>query len=218
MFTFSYHLIKRGSLVLRSFVGIFALPFLLLSCQSEENPLQKTLPQSGELRLTKAAEEDFTKFFNRFSKESLSNLESMLHPNYGVFVVYKPSTYAITQHFGSLSEATQELPYLSEYFEQLPKDTELRRQVPNFNCEQFAQEGTFYEDVASPMVLSKVAETAKLLGREIPSQQQNLATALDKQQAKTVVLTNQYLALAFANIEGKWYLVLIDTARFDCAA
>jgi hypothetical protein len=221
MLTFSYLRNRCGSLSGLSsplFFGGAFLVFLLASCQSEESPLRKTSPERDELHLTKTAQEDFTQFFNRFSKESLPNLEAMLHPNYGVFVVHKPSTYAITQHFGSLSEAMQELPYLSEYFEQLPKSAKLRPQVPSFNCERFAEEGLFYEDLASPMVLSKIAETAKLLGEEIPSNQQNLAADLDKQKAKIVVLTSQYLALGFAQIEGKWYLVLIDTARFDCAA
>jgi hypothetical protein len=209
----SIHLIRTASpyYLLSFLMGIFQF-----SCQKGDENLQTS---SVEMTLRAASlQDDFPVFFTNIAKQQLNEWESVLHPDYGIFIVYKPSTYAITQHFSDLKEANEELPSLSDYFAQIPASLQLRKTIPTFNCESFESEGCFYEDLKQPLVAQKVGETAHLLGRQTPTIELALAQSIDQKMGKIVVLTDNYLSLGFAKIDGQWYLVFIDTARYDCAS
>jgi len=91
--------------------------------------------------------------------------------------------------------------------------------LPEFDCENFSKEGCFVAKTDSYNRASYLMQvlTESDLGR-FSKQMQNEVEALEKMITYQVVITDQSLSMCWGKENGKWYLLVLDIATFDCSA
>ncbi len=58
----------------------------------------------------------------------------------------------------------------------------------------------------------------KLSKRVHSEEEREFAKNTDQKISRIVVLTDDYLEIGFTSINGKWYMLWFDLAKFDCSA
>lgn len=150
---------------------------------------------------------------------TLSN-SSYIHPRKGFFIIVRPGIYSIAYQHATLAEATDVAPGLKKGFSSLIV-TPRQEALPEFNCgDLFSKQGSFiapfagrYDGISSLMQSLSEAEIVAL-------NEENLAAARDIEQYVQVqsIDTAEEMSLFFGQIEGVWYLLVIDLASYDCSA
>lgn len=167
---------------------------------------------------------DFEAFFTGyFAKKTfddkLSGLAPLVHPTTGVYIIHRPGAIDAIAGGKTIAEAASQvaglLPKLSGIEGALIKE-----ELPAFDCAtEFSKQGYFYQEVSGLKDLSKKYDELVKAGVAEPDQAflDRLIEA-DSRTSLLFVSTKESLGLRFAQIEGKWYLIAIDLAQFDCGA
>jgi hypothetical protein len=134
-------------------------------------------------------------------------------------VLYNPGSEALLKRFSSMQAILNEFPYLEDYLNASGCLQPLSDKLPTYDCSQFSAQGCFYTKEVPPRFFSEgLMRMEKLTHEDIATDEEELANYLDKELRYMVVITESYLQFGFAQIDGRWYCVLVDMARFDCSA
>jgi hypothetical protein len=163
---------------------------------------------------------EFEQVLNEFlAVPSDSQLKQYIHPQLGFYINHKPGAISIVEHFKDLDEVYEQLPHLESYFKKFNGKNPKKEEIPRFDCESFSKQGTFYQTTSSFNEIEKGIEiNEKIVQRVHSKEEKELAKQTDKQISRIVVLTDDYLEIGFTNIDGKWYMIWFNLAKFDCSA
>ena len=142
-----------------------------------------------------------------------------IHPQKGYYLITHPGAVSIPFQFQKIDEMFGQAPWFKNGMTQLnpsPKEEAL----PDFDCgDMFSKEGSFLHECPPYDGVSDLMKT--LAEYELGSfEQDQIDTALDLEQYVTHALidTKEALAFYFGQIEGQWYLLIVDIASYDCSA
>ncbi len=168
---------------------------------------------------TKTTFEDFYKgFFNKYAKKGKAEeLQSIIHPEKGIFFVVKPGVAPIIRNFKTIAEVSETFPDIKDKLKGIKCKKLKREALPKFDPnEGFDKEGCYYQEVSDSKDLQNYIEVMKTDNPDVVDEKSvELAKYFDSVTNRKVVLTEQEIDLHFAEIDGKWYLVAINKAIYD---
>ncbi len=154
-------------------------------------------------------------------KENTS-LNEFIHPDKGVVLMYRSGAFDKIQTFKNADELK------SKYEIQWKKIIAIRcggivmNKIPSFNCDtEFKEKGCFLSPVENFNEASRTAEELnKLNDRSINynTRDRGVFKEMEGMVTHQLVLTEGKLLLGFGQIDGKWYLLEINSSKFDCSA
>jgi hypothetical protein len=99
--------------------------------------------------------------------------------------------------------------------------TDLKEEaLPDFDCgNMFSKEGTFFEDIKDYSSVSSLMNSLNQAevgnyGEAVIGDVKNL----EKYAATQIIDTYSGTSLILGEIDGKWYLIVVDIATYDCSA
>ncbi len=169
---------------------------------------------------TSVKKNEFEQVLEKFLAISSDNeLKEYIHPQLGFYVNHKPGAISLVEHFTDLDEVYEQLPHLEPYFKQFNGKNPKNEESPKFDCEVFSKEGTFYQKTVSFNEIEKGIEINENIIEKVHSEKEKeFAKQTDKKVSHVVVLTDDYLEIGFTSINGKWYMLWFNLAKFDCSA
>jgi hypothetical protein len=178
---------------------------ILLAASSSPNSSQKN---------------EFEQVLNEFlAIPSDTQLKEYIHPQLGFYINHKPGAVSIVEHFKDLDEVYEQLPHLESYFKKFSGKKPSKEEMPKFDCESFSKQGTFYQTTSSFNEIEKGIEiNEKIIDKVHSKEEKEFAKKTDKKISRIVVLTDDYLEIGFTSIDGKWYMLWFNLAKFDCSA
>ncbi|WP_375560787.1 hypothetical protein ACE193_24345 [Bernardetia sp. OM2101] len=148
-----------------------------------------------------------------------NELKEYIHPKLGFYINHKPGAVSIVEHFQDLDEVYEQLPHLESYFKKFNGKNPKKEEMPRFDCESFSKQGTFYQTTSSFNEIEKGIEiNEKIIEKVHSKEEKEFAKNTDKKISRIVVLTDDYLEIGFTNVDGKWYMLWFNLAKFDCSA
>jgi hypothetical protein len=209
----------------RSYFFIFcAINLSLSSCsdtaESWENINSEKVVLAASTTTSSTKKNEFEKVLEKFlALPSDSQLKEYIHPQLGLYVNHKPGAVSVVEHFKDLDELYEQLPHLEPYFKKFNGKNPKNEEIPKFDCEAFSKEGTFYQTTSSFNEIEKGIEiNEKIIDKVHSKEEKEFAKTTDKKISHIVVLTDDYLEIGFTNIDGKWYMIWFNLAKFDCSA
>lgn len=155
-----------------------------------------------------------------FRSGDLASLAPLIHPEHGLFLITKPGAMPATYRLENVAGLTRYTPWLDEGRPGLPeKPTEAA--IPDFSCtDLFAREGCFLARLDQPY--TGLSDLMKALNRaetgRVDTQMQNATEKMEQHVSAQMVDTDWGVGLYFGQIDGKWYLLVMDLATYDCSA
>lgn len=149
-----------------------------------------------------------------------SMLDKFIHPELGLYYVTHPGAMDNVEWCQKIDQVLNNrlTPYASTRLEKL--DCELQfESLPEFDCDKFSKEGCFMDEVSGYGATSKLMQTlieadlGKFSADDI-AKARRIESFISRQMVATSALTALYLG----EIDGKWYLLVVDTASYDCSA
>jgi len=155
-----------------------------------------------------------------FRKGDLSNAERLIHPDLGYYFIYSPGAMNVPQHFQTLAEMTADAPWMGEGNQDLAAKPDMAA-LPSFSCDDdFSKPGCFLQRLEEPFnLVSELQE--QLLRVDLIGPDQVDETQVRQIEAKVsagMIDTDAYIAFYFGQIDDQWYLLIVDTATYDCSA
>jgi hypothetical protein len=155
-----------------------------------------------------------------FKSGKLAEAQSLIHPSLGYYFVFSPGAMDMPQHYQTLAQMTEDAPWMGEGNQALDAQPTMA-ELPTFSCDdEFSKEGCFlqrregpYQDISELQI--------QLMRVELIGPDQIDESQVQQIQAKVsaeMVDTDAYLGFYFGQVEGKWYLLVIDAATYDCSA
>lgn len=191
------------------------------STESWENVnSEKVLFAASSTSTNSIQKNEFEKVLSDFlAIPSDNELKEYIHPKLGFYINHKPGAISVVEHFNDLEEVYEQLPHLETYFKKFNGKNPQNEETPQFDCESFTKQGTFYQTVASFDEIEKGIEiNEKIINKVHSKEEKEFAKNTDKKISRIVVLTDDYLEIGFTNIDGKWYMLWFNLAKFDCSA
>lgn len=166
---------------------------------------------------------DFETFFNeslvgRNNDNIEDAVKALIHPDMGVFLIYKPGAIQRPTHCKTIQDLKDIRPSIVDEFTGI-KSKAQKGELPFYDCDFFDKKGTYYmSGEKNGMLVSLYHEMEEMLSME--ANPEELAAAQKADDATTVELVNteSFLQMSFGQVEGKWYILSIDIAVFDCGA
>ena len=187
---------------------------------SEKIVLASSSSSSMSSSMSTGKKNEFENVLNEFLAISSDNqFREYLHPQLGFYINHKPGAISVVEHFNDLEEVYEELPHLESYFKKFNGKNPKKEEIPLFDCESFSKEGTFYQVTSSFNEIEKGIEiNEKIIDKVHSKEEKEFAKSTDQKITRVVVLTDDYLEIGFTNIDGKWYMIWFNLAKFDCSA
>lgn len=142
-----------------------------------------------------------------------------IHPEKGYYLLTHPGAVSVPVHFQKIEDLFGQAPWLQKGMTSLSPTTTVGP-LPEFDCgDMFSKEGSFLNECPPYGEISELMAT--LSAYELGSYEQDqIDQAKDLEQYITHALidTEEAIGFYFGQIEGQWYLLVIDIATYDCSA
>jgi len=173
--------------------------------------------------VNEAATADFPTFykanFSTTDKEQMfANINAMIDPSIGAYLIYKPGALPIPQKFTSADELQQAFGTIGESLILLGCEP-AAGDLPYYDCDSFDKEGCFFKETNNGTALNnciQMVEDSYL--REFSDAEKAGASKADQAVSTVMVSTKAYVEMSFGKVDGKWKLITINIAAFDCGA
>jgi len=219
--------------LLRNF-SFFLLTTLLFACGSnvENNNGQNNNTDNNQ---TNNQVDGGTLDFNQFieknilansNKGSLQYLKDYIDPQYGLTVIYRPgvgSTVDFYKQVGEFKDNADEFPL--NLLKSMSCKSALAKGIPAFSCagDGFNKKGCFWDDFSGDLpdgneIADALNEMAEVSGVPPTQDQINKADICFEFATYVFVHTDLGLELRFGLKDGKFVLVVVNAAKYDCAA
>ena len=155
-----------------------------------------------------------------FRSGELGQASSAIHPEHGIHLIISPGALSTVYHFDQLTQLPQRAPWLADGLENLdvvPRNAA----VPPFSCNDlFAREGIFLQRLDQPY--DGMSQLMTSLNEVEPGMFEasaiSRARSAEEQIGAMVVDTDAMVGFYFGEGEGRWYLMAVDLASYDCSA
>lgn len=154
-----------------------------------------------------------------FRTANFEALAPYIHPEKGFFVVTTPGAISVPYFVRTTQEMLQKVPYLDQGMPQLKARPE-RAALPDFNCgDFFSKQGCFIGPPEDFNLMSSVMGSVNTVEPGM-FKAADIARAEDLEGFASQQIVDTYGEAGFylGEIEGKWYLLVIDLATYDCSA
>jgi hypothetical protein len=155
-----------------------------------------------------------------FRQGDLSSISDLIHPTLGYYFLYSPGAMSVPKHYQALSAMSSDAPWMAEANQAIdPRPTQAA--LPTFSCDDdFSKSGCFLQTLAQPYrAISQLQSTLVEVDLMSPDEIDGPAVnALEAQVSAQMIDTDAFLGFYFGNIDGQWYLLIIDSATYDCSA
>ncbi|WP_338766122.1 hypothetical protein WAF17_03130 [Bernardetia sp. ABR2-2B] len=220
---YPFYMRRKVKFFLPIFCTISILSFFSCSDTTdnwEQMSSEKVLLAASATSNNSIKKNQFEQMLEKFLVTSSDNeLKKYIHPQLGFYVNHKPGAISVVEHFTDLDEVYEQLPHLEPYFKKFSGKEPKNEESPKFDCEVFSKEGTFYQKTTSFNEIEKGIEINEHIIEKVHSQKEKeLAKQTDEKVSHVVVLTDDYLEIGFTSINGKWYMLWFNLAKFDCSA
>lgn len=215
-------LLKRKQIY--SFILCFTIAISFSSCSDKDESWEQTGSEKVLLAASSPVSQSKRNEFEQTLQDFLTvpsnnHLSKYIHPQLGFYINHKPSAISIVEHFNTLDEVYENLPHLEPYFKKFSNKPPQNEEIPQFDCERFSKQGTFYQTTSSFDEIEKGLEVnEKIIEKAHSKEEKELAKQTSKKISRVVVLTDDYLEIGFAKLNGKWYMLWFNLAKFDCSA
>lgn len=215
------------------FLLAVVLAFALGSCSSDntntEDGQDSTKVETGSpsksVDNTKVGSNasDFTTFFNEaLVGRSADNMDAVvnavIHAQKGVFLIHRPGAINKPEYCKGVDDIKAIRESIVEDFVLITEKAQ-QGELPFYDCMSFDKEGAYFKKHDNKGVVEKAyKDMADMMYVDVSDEMYAKAKAADEGITITAVSTNSGLRLGFGQVEGKWYLLLIDIAAFDCGA
>ncbi|MFT5618592.1 MAG: hypothetical protein ACI85I_001827 [Arenicella sp.] len=157
-------------------------------------------------------------FIGKSKEQVLANIDKMIDKEIGAYLIYKPGVAAIQKRVTSAEDLKSTFAYIDEtlvQFKEAPKKGEL----PYFDCETFDKEGNFYKEVEKGgRVQMAMNDEKNLLYTDFPEEEVTKMVNADNATSVVMVSTNAQVEMGFGKVNGKWRIITVNIADFDCGA
>lgn len=150
-----------------------------------------------------------------------SGIAEFIHPTHGFYFRMRPGAMDMVYAYSRLEEVYENplSPSMKETLGQLTCNDLKREALPEYDCNSFSKTGCFMAEVEAPPGISKLMQYLNQVESNIFSDQDvEKAQRAEAFIGRKVVITDASLALYLGEIQGAWYLLLIDVASYDCSA
>lgn len=157
---------------------------------------------------------------SHISGDASKGLTSIINPEVGFFFITRPGALDAVYHLFSAEEIVSEAntPWIIDELSGVSCQIALE-DLPSYNCDNFSKKGCFLSQVNDPDRISKLMEALEQANiTSFSSTQQKRAVDTEQLITYELVITEKYLSMLFGQVEGKWYLLLLDAAKYDCSA
>jgi hypothetical protein len=154
-----------------------------------------------------------------FRKGDFSEAAPYIHPEKGYYMLTHPGAVSVPFHLNKADQMFSQAPWFRKGLPGLRSEPKVE-ELPDFDCgELFSKEGSFMGPVSDYQEVSGLMKT--LVEYELGDYK-----AADIEQAQTleaditvqIIDTEESLSLLLGQIGGKWYLLVVDIATYDCSA
>ena len=156
---------------------------------------------------------------NEFKTGKFNTVANYIHPQQGFYLIGAPGAYRVPYHMNNFKEIFKHGPWFREG---LPIENQQPQAapLPEFDCgDLFSKEGCFIEEISGYDNISSLMEALIKAEFDIFNDQTIAqAKGIEKMVQVAVVETGASLALYFGESGGKWYLLVVDIATYDCSA
>ena len=156
---------------------------------------------------------------NEFKTGKFETTPQYIHPEKGFYLIGAPGAYRVPYHMQKFDEIFTHGPWFREG---LPIENQqpVSASLPKFDCgDLFSKEGCFIEEISNYDNISTLMDALIKAEFDIFNAQTIAqAKSIEKMVEVAVVETGASLALYFGLNGGKWYLMVVDVATYDCSA
>ncbi len=161
-----------------------------------------------------------TRTLSAFRQGDLGSAEGLIHPDLGYYFIYSPGAMNVPQHFQTLTDMAADAPWMSEENRDLNQQPAMA-DLPSFSCDDdFSQNGCFLQRLDEPFALvselQKQLMRVELIGPDQVNEPQ--VQAIEAKVSAGMIDTDAFMAFYFGQVDGQWYLLIVDTATYDCSA
>ncbi|MEM7374355.1 MAG: hypothetical protein AAF587_37520 [Bacteroidota bacterium] len=142
-----------------------------------------------------------------------------IHPEKGYYLLTHPGAVSVPIHSQKIEELFAQAPWLKKGMTNLSATTKVEEH-PEFDCGiMFSKEGSFLNECPPYTGVSELMATlaAYELGSYEPEQIDH-AKDLEQYISHALIDTEEAIGFYFGQIEGEWYLLVVDIASYDCSA
>jgi hypothetical protein len=163
--------------------------------------------------------EGIMEFFENCRKKDFNKANEMVYPDLGVYFIYRPGAIDAFQRYNKLQDIFENAAWLESLLSEVECEPDYDR-FPDFDCDtNFSEEGCFIREVRSFSRLSALMEALTELGlAEFDEFAAGEARKTEQVVGYEFLSTDLATVFYIGQIEGKWYLLVIDSARYDCSA
>ncbi|MEM6347664.1 MAG: hypothetical protein AAF927_27500 [Bacteroidota bacterium] len=148
----------------------------------------------------------------------LQAIKEGLHPELGAYLIYKNGLFPVIEPINELSDIKNSLGQEISWPQIQSQAT--ASNIPDFNCdEEFAQEGCFYQALAQSFHgLSETVEYANQAEKRVDPSVLGQIQKIEQLVSYQVVDTKTGISFFIGETQGRWYLLVMDLALYDCNA
>ena len=152
------------------------------------------------------------------SQLDFEKADAFIHPDVNLRFITRPGAYDVIYEVKSFREVIEYNPWLKEGFESILCDISIE-EMPEFDCETFDKEGCFlYETNEYSRLVDNMQALSEAEIASFTQGQMNAAVKVQQAVQLQFASTEQAIAMLLGNIEGRWYVLIVDKAMYDCSA
>ena len=211
----------KGDQVAESFKNkvLFNDDLQITSYESLGNERQ-VAPRANSVAQSSPSNASVVPLLKALKSNDYTAVQEFIHPELGYYYITRPGAFDAVYYFSQASamERQANTPWISERFSKIDCEPQ-EGSKPDFNCESFSKEGCFLAETPSYNRVSKLMNA--LTEYEYAEYSKtDLAAAAKVEAAITheFISTGDYLSLSLGLIDGKWYILVVDPAVYDCSA
>ncbi len=154
------------------------------------------------------------------NSEGLTALDNIIHPEKGFFFITRPGAIDAVYHLYKSEEIVSQAntPWIKDKLSDISCNIQAI-DLPSYDCDNFSSQGCFLAPVGNVDRISGLMgalEQASI--RSFSPEEQGDANSMEDFISYELVVTESYLSMLFGIIDGRWYLLVLDAAKFDCSA
>ncbi|MEZ4830125.1 MAG: hypothetical protein R3C61_28150 [Bacteroidia bacterium] len=142
-----------------------------------------------------------------------------IHPDMGFWLLTQPGAVSVPYACGSLNDVYNYAPWLKKGIENLDLQP-AQEKLPDFDCgDLFSKQGCFMDKTSGYQGISGLMGSLRELQLgNYTDEQISDAASLEKYVSVAIVDTDANIGFMLGQIDGKWYLLIMDMASYDCSA
>ncbi|MEZ4775662.1 MAG: hypothetical protein R3D00_20950 [Bacteroidia bacterium] len=194
----------------------FNKDFLITGYEAIENPSANTLNREGQ----SASQMDAAKaILGAIRSGNPEKATAYIHPQKGFYLLTQPGAVSVPYFCNNLSDIYQYAPWMKKGKPELDAQP-VEAKLPDFDCgDLFSKQGCFmanvsgYKDISSLMRSLRELQLGNYDDAQIAK-----ATDIESFVSVQIIDTDANLGFLLGLIDGKWYLLIMDMATYECSA